>query len=95
MKKGGHFFPVFSDDIDSVRQSVSKQTIVELFGSDRVLIENHSGVCQYSGLQIGILVSYGILHVCGCDLELTYMTKERLVITGRIQSVALIRRIKD
>ena len=61
-------------------------------GDRRVLIENHGGVTQYSAERIGVRVSYGTVCIMGCGLELKQMTKERLVIAGRIDSVNLIRR---
>lgn len=66
--------------------------IVELAGDSRVLIENHRGIVQYSQEQIGVRVKYGKLLVCGCSLHLSCMTRERLVIHGRIKEIHLERR---
>lgn len=67
------------------------QTVVELAGDRRVLIENHKGVSQYGRDKITVRVRYGTLMVCGCGLELGRMTKEQLVITGRIDGVMVYR----
>lgn len=66
--------------------------IVEIAGTQRVLIENHLGVIQYSTESVGVRVKYGKIFVCGCNLTLRHMTKVKLVITGRIDQVNLIRR---
>ena len=66
--------------------------IVELAGDRRVLIENHHGVIEYADQRICVKVKYGILCVCGCDMELAKMTKDQLVITGQIGSVTIQRR---
>lgn len=66
--------------------------IVEISGDRRVLIENHYGVKVYSRENIVVNVKYGWVSVCGCGLELLRMTKEQLVIQGRIDSVGLRRR---
>ena len=42
--------------------------------------------------QIVVKVKYGYVCVCGCGLELMRMTKEQLVIRGRIDGVTLQRR---
>ena len=63
--------------------------LVEIVGQKRVLIENHQGVVQYSNSQIGIKVSYGRLCVCGRELKLLQMSKERLVITGCIDGIQM------
>ena len=66
-------------------------SIVELAGEHRVLIERHGGMTEYSRERISVKVSYGILRVYGCGLELTKMTREQLVITGKIDCVQLHR----
>lgn len=68
------------------------QPIVEIAGDGRVLIENHNGVSAYSTECILINVHYGTVRVCGCGMELIRMTKEQLVIRGKIESVFLQRR---
>lgn len=65
--------------------------LVEIYGQDRVLIENHLGVTQYGREAICIKVKFGQICISGCDLELARMTKGQLVITGRIDGVSLYR----
>ena len=71
------------------------QPLVESAGDRRVLIENHSGVTEYSAQRIVIKMKYGCLLVCGFGLELTQMTKEQLVISGRIDALTVCRRGKS
>lgn len=66
--------------------------IVELAGSHRVLVENHLGVIQYSTERIGIKMKYGQMQICGCGLMLEQMTKVKLLVTGRIDGILLLRR---
>lgn len=73
-------------------ESVPGQPIVEISGDRRVLIENHKGVAAYGQERILINVKFGMVCVCGCNLEIVHMTKEQLVIWGRIDSVGLQRR---
>lgn len=73
-------------------ESLPGQVLVEITGENRVLIENHRGVREYSRERIGVNVSYGILQVCGSCLELRCMSRENLVICGRIDGVTLMRR---
>ena len=63
--------------------------LVEIVGQKRMLVENHQGVVQYSTTLIGIKVSFGRLCVCEQGLKLLQMSKERLVITGCIDSIQL------
>ena len=73
-------------------ESLPGQVLVEITGENRVLIENHRGVREYSRDRIGVNVRYGVLLVCGSCLELRCMTREILVIRGRIDTITLKRR---
>lgn len=73
-------------------ETMPGQTIVEISGEQRVLIENHLGVKGYGRERIMVKVRFGEVHVCGTCLELIRMSKERLVIHGKIEQVNLHRR---
>ncbi len=66
--------------------------VIEISGEGRVLIENHKGVTAYGCKEICVGVRFGMICVCGGNLELARITKHQLVITGRIDSVSLQRR---
>lgn len=68
--------------------------VVELAGDRRVLIENHKGVVEYGKERICVKVQYGLLCICGIDMELAKMSKEQLVIAGKIESVSIQRKGK-
>ena len=69
-----------------------KAPLVELAGDCRMVIENHLGVLAYSTEDICVKVKYGCIAVQGDCLCLRDLSKEQLVITGRIDSVRLCRR---
>lgn len=83
-----------ADGADLSGEPLPGMPIVEIAGECRVLIERHGGVTEYSRERISVKVRYGTVTVCGCGLELTRMTKEQLVISGRIDSVQLQRRCR-
>ena len=66
--------------------------VAELAGDRRVLIEGHRGVTEYCREQVTVKVSYGCLRVTGCGLELRQMSRQQLVICGRIDSIQLRRK---
>ena len=68
------------------------QVLAEIAGENRILIEGHRGVREYSQNCMGVNVNFGMILVRGACLELGCMTKEQLVICGRIDSVELKRR---
>ena len=82
----------FTEDLELPGEILPGQSLVELAGDSRVLIENHRGVTEYSRCRIGATVSFGRVLVCGENLELARMTQRQLVITGRVEGVTLVRR---
>lgn len=72
-------------------ETLPRQTILELCGDGRVLIENHRGVAGYDQKEILVHVGYGKLAVQGTGLRLCRMQGKQLIITGRIQAVLLRR----
>lgn len=92
MDKGRRFLERLAADSDLMLEPMPGQTIVELIGDSRVLIENHKGVKAYGREQIVVRMRWGFLAVCGCGLELKHMSREQLVICGKIDSIHLQRR---
>lgn len=90
--KAYHFLERLADHAQLETEPLPAQPIVEIAGECRVLVENHRGVRAYSSQKILIGVNFGQVCVCGCNLKLTRMTKEQLVIRGQIESVSLDRR---
>lgn len=72
-------------------ESAGGVPITEIISNKRVVIERHKGIIGYSHNSICVHVSFGVIQVCGSSLSLAQMTKERLVITGWIESVALCK----
>lgn len=82
----------YLDRLDLPEEQGIGETLVEIVGCRRVLVEHHRGVIQYSTDMISIKVKYGTISVCGSDLELTRMNCDQLIISGCIQSITLQRR---
>ncbi len=91
MKKDISIWQKLSQAADLPGEDIPGQSIVELAGNSRVLIEHHCGVREYSREVIGIKVKHGVVCVSGSDLELTHMTKEQLIIRGRIEAITVHR----
>lgn len=92
MKQRSGLLERLAERTDLQDQVLPGQPLVEIYGDRRVLIEHHAGVTEYGRERIRIKVRYGSICVCGGCLELARMTAEQLVITGRIDSVSLVRR---
>lgn len=70
-------------------EPVRKQPLLEVCGENRILIEHHMGIGEYSAERVQVNVKFGSVCVSGTNLELCCMTAEQLVITGNIEIVAL------
>lgn len=92
MGKATRILNRLADGADLGEEPLPGQSIVEIAGDRRVLIENHCGVKEYSRERIGVKVKFGQINICGAGLELRHMTKQQLLISGRIDAVALCRR---
>lgn len=92
MARGSRIWAGIPDALDLPGESVPGESVLELLGDSRILIEHHRGVQEYSPEKIGVRMRFGSVCVCGCGLELMHMTKEQLVIRGRIDAVTLFRR---
>lgn len=92
MSRGRNFWDQLALNTEIMDGTMPDQPIVEISGNRRVLIENHFGVKVYSRETIMVNVKFGAVCVNGCGLELLRMTKEQLVICGKISSVTLQRR---
>ena len=77
------------DNADLPSESLPGQFILELLGRDRVLIENHKGVQEYGIERICVRTSFGSVSVCGSDLRLSCLSKERLVIVGPVSNITV------
>lgn len=92
MGNGRNFFSHIIEQAAIGAEILPGQPILEIAGEHRVLIENHQGVVSYGKERILVNVSFGSVCICGCNLQMMHMTKDKLVIYGRIDSVGLQRR---
>ena len=65
-------------------EGLRPKTLVELYGNERVLIEEHRGILGYGDEEIRVGTSFGALVIEGMELRLCCMSRSQLVIQGRI-----------
>ena len=92
MGRKNRIMELLADSAELETEPMPAQPIIEISGEQRMLVENHRGVSAYSSERILINVEFGAVCVCGCGLRLFRMTREQLVIRGRIDIVSLQRR---
>lgn len=79
---------LLSPDLPEVRRSLP---LTELAGDQRVLIENHHCIMQYTKSCICVKVSFGSIRIKGRHLSIARMTSVQLVICGSIESIEIVR----
>lgn len=67
--------------------------VAEIAGDSRVLIEHHRCITSYCDSLVCVEMSYGLLQIEGEELTLQQMSQAQLVITGKINSVSIERRV--
>lgn len=92
MGKGHIFIQRLVDQTSLSAGAMPGHPIVELSGDSRILIEHHFGVKEYGRSRITVKMRYGQVCVQGENLEILRMTKEQLVICGRIDQICLQRK---
>lgn len=70
---------------------LSPQPIIEVYSDRRVLIEHHFGILEYCECCIRIKVKFGVVRVSGSGLIIANMTKEKIVVCGKICGVELCK----
>ena len=80
------------DNAELMDEILPGQTVIELLGEGRVLIEGHGGILAYSDEEVRAKVSYGVVETVGCNLKLSYMDDTKLIISGKITTVHLVWR---
>ena len=70
--------------------ALQPRTLAEVYGMDRLLVEQHRGIIGYSTASIRIAATYGTLIVEGEALRLCCMSRSQLVIRGYVRSVKMV-----
>ena len=90
--QNGNWMQRLADGADLAGETLPGVPVIEIAGDRRVLIERHSGITEYGRERISVKVKYGMVCICGAGLEMTRMTRDQLVVSGRIDCVRLQRR---
>lgn len=68
--------------------------LTEILGNNRVLIENHTGIIAYDSNRICVSTCVGVISIEGTALEIKWISKENLIITGQIHRVQFSLEVK-
>ena len=66
--------------------------LTEVAGCERVLIENHQCIMQYTPQCICVKVKFGCIRIQGSGLTLSQMTASQVVVNGSIESLSFLKK---
>lgn len=84
-----------ADHAELLDEVLPGETVIELIGEGRVLIEGHRGVSAYSDEKVLVKMNRKIAVICGCNLKLTQMNESKLVIIGSVSAIQILRRSEE
>ncbi len=74
---------------------VSNVPKITMIGFDEILIENYKGILEYEEIYIRINTHIGIVNINGFNLNLEQMSKDDILVTGKIDSITLETNIEE
>ena len=80
-----NFFDKLMLGVDLPTETTAKHTLVEIVDFKRVIIENHLGITLYEKESICVNQKLGNITIIGTDLHINKMSKEQLVVIGKIE----------
>ena len=66
-------------------------TKITCYSNERIYIENYLGIIEYEDYMIRINTSDGDVFIYGIDLSIDELTKEEMVVTGKINNIQFER----
>lgn len=77
-------FDKLFDIPEEISSDIPKVTILNF---DKMLVENYKCILEYQDFFIRIKMCNGLININGFELLMNEMTKDDLIITGKIESV--------
>ncbi len=78
-------------DASSLQNMLKKEPYLEFHSNNKVVIENCKGILEYGENQVRINGGDYIIRFQGRDLQLSSMTEESIVLSGRIERMEFLR----
>lgn len=73
--------------LEMPKEISSNEPKITILGFNQMLIENYKGILEYQEFFIRLNTYIGIININGFNLNLSEMTTDDILITGKIESV--------
>ena len=87
MEREHGFLQKISRKIDLPSEILSSDPTVELKGRSEAIVIQHKGILEYTPQRIQIASRAGCICICGQNLDISLMNRERVAVFGQIESV--------
>ena len=77
----------FEELLEIPKEISSNEPKITIMGFNQIFIENYKGILEYQEFYIRIKKYLGIININGFNLNLTEMTSDDILITGKIESI--------
>lgn len=77
----------FEELLEIPKEISSNEPKITIMGFNQIFIENYKGILEYQEFYIRIKTYLGIININGFNLNLTEMTSDDILITGKIESI--------
>ena len=77
----------FEKILEIPKELSSTEPKITIMGFNEMLIENYKGILEYQEFYIRISTYIGIININGFNLNLTEMTSDDIMITGKIENI--------
>lgn len=85
-------FPKILRPLETVAGEASPHLpLVEISGTEKILVENHRGILEFKDSCIRILVIFGEICLMGQGLTIASMTAQQLLIQGQLEQILYLR----
>lgn len=81
----------FSDALDIPEEIVLDVPAIKIVSNNKIIIENHKGIIEYSKTNVRINSKIGIVVLKGNDFVIKYITQDEIVLEGEIETVEFIK----
>ena len=86
---------MIAENADLHTEPIPGESIVEIYGTNRVLVENHRGISQCTRDEITVRMKKGDIMIFGSCLKIALMSRERVVVCGNISGVLLKKEVTE
>jgi len=77
--------------VDFPEETILNLPKITILGNNRLIVENHRGIIEFTPQRIRINTPIGILNVCGNDMHINYIIPEEIMLEGDIAIVEFIK----